>query len=331
MAVYNGQQWVKRQLDSIAAQTKKPDEVVIRLDGCSDDSESVIRSWMHRHPEIPVRLIVSEVNEGYRANFRHLLEEAKGDWIFLSDQDDEWIPEKIAVMMETVNAHPEIGLLASSFVFIDQNSSVFEVPGLPGYSNNNLIPWQIEHPGGVNFIGLEKMFLHNYFQGCAMALRKEIAEEYLRFDENILPHDWNLAAAAAAHHQLAYLDVPLFRYRMHGGNTIGLPEAHASRLERLKAATASESVRTIDAKQSIAALELVKAQYPEQWNADEASSLDFSKRYLEAVRRRKLWALVRLGFHPARKKMVRNGAYAASLLYVLKTKFVRNQKEGETA
>lgn len=225
LAAYNGAPYLAEQLDSIAAQTWPVDEILIRDDKSTDNSAEVIDQWIADHPEVPVKRIEAKENLGYIGNFAALIKEATGDWIFLSDQDDRWHEDKVATMMQAANEVPDALLIASSFEFMHGNGEVYHLPLNPGWSNQNLIPWEVENAGGLNPVAKDQMLLHNYFQGCAMMIRKELGEDYLCRDDFNLPHDWFLALLASVHGHLYYLDKPLFDYRIHDSNVTGLPQA----------------------------------------------------------------------------------------------------------
>lgn len=225
VAAYNGAPFIEEQLDSILNQTYPVDELLIRDDGSTDNTVEVVEKWIENHPDFPARLIVGDQNLGYIGNFAELLTQATGDWIFLCDQDDRWHLDKVEKMIAAAQEVPNAKLIASSFEFMNQEGEVYHLPLNEGWSNQNLIPWLVENPGGLNKVTKDQMLLHNYFQGCAMMIRKELGEDYDHRHDFHLPHDWFLALLASVSDDLWYLDLPLFDYRIHHSNTTGLPQA----------------------------------------------------------------------------------------------------------
>lgn len=225
VAAYNGAPFIEEQLDSILNQTYPVDELLIRDDGSKDNTVEVVEKWIENHPDFPARLIVGDQNLGYIGNFAELLTQATGDWIFLCDQDDRWHVDKVEKMIAAAQEVPNAKLIASSFEFMNQEGEVYHLPLNEGWSNQNLIPWLVENPGGLNKVTKDQMLLHNYFQGCAMMIRKELGEDYDHRHDFHLPHDWFLALLASVSDDLWYLDLPLFDYRIHHSNTTGLPQA----------------------------------------------------------------------------------------------------------
>src|SRR5215208_90703 len=94
MCTYNGAQFVAEQLDSIAAQTRRPDELVVCDDGSDDATPEIIREFAHR-ASFPLRFYVNETNLGSTRNFERAISLCEGDFIALADQDDVWLPEKL--------------------------------------------------------------------------------------------------------------------------------------------------------------------------------------------------------------------------------------------
>lgn len=225
IAAYNGAPFIEEQLDSIYNQTYPVDELLIRDDGSKDKTVEVVQKWIENHPDFNAKLLVGEENLGYSGNFAYLLSQASGDWIFLCDQDDRWHEDKVEKMVEASKKLPNAQLIASSFEFMNQEGEIYYLPLNEGWSNQNLIPWLVENQKGLNPVTKQQMLLHNYFQGCAMMIRKELGEDYNRRHDFNLPHDWFLALLASVNDNLYYLDLPLFDYRIHHSNTTGLPQA----------------------------------------------------------------------------------------------------------
>ena len=205
MAVYNGEKYLIEQLDSIRKQTYIIDEVILIDDVSTDNSYELIHQYIDGYKLINWKLIKNENNLGYRKNFKKGLEIVDGDIIFLSDQDDRWHLNKIEVMVEKMS-QSNILSLASSFNFMDQDGNCFEVNKIKGRSNNNL----------------KSLLEMNFSQGCCMAIKKEVKDEYLKVTQGKLPHDWELNIISAIQNGCYYLDIPLIDYRIHNNNTIGM-------------------------------------------------------------------------------------------------------------
>ena len=219
MAVYNGEKYLIEQLDSIRKQTYPIDEVILLDDVSTDNSYELIHQYIDGYKLINWKLIKNENNLGYRKNFKKGLEIVDGDIIFLSDQDDRWHLNKIEVMVEKMK-NPHILSLASSFNFMDQDGKCFEVNKIKGRSNNNLLFKEVTEE--LTEIDLKSLLEMNFSQGCCMAIKKEIKENYLKVTSGKLPHDWELNIVSAVKNGCFYVDIPLMDYRIHNNNTIGM-------------------------------------------------------------------------------------------------------------
>ncbi len=281
IAVYNGEAYLREQLESIAAQTALPDHIWIRDDGSADSTSGVVKGFIRRHPELSVRFEQGQ-NLGFRDNFARLLEMAEDDWIFLCDQDDRWHPDKIEKMMKTVSSHPKIGVLASSFEFMHSDSQIYHVPRKAGWSNQNLIPREIE-TGALAEISLEELVFHNYFQGCSMLISREIRDACIQAKNPALPHDWMLSLLGAAKNSLYFLNTPLFDYRIHENNAIGLPQSSRFALLRRLKTLNTEYNRTIVMRQSTQVLETIRLNFPWLFKGKYEDLLAFANRNLQAL------------------------------------------------
>ena len=114
MATYNGEKYLYEQLDSIRCQTMPPDEVII-CDDCSKDSTvNMIQKYIDKYQLKHWNVCENEKNKGYSKNFSDALKLAKGDIIFLADQDDIWMLDKIEKMTDIMTSNESIELLASN-------------------------------------------------------------------------------------------------------------------------------------------------------------------------------------------------------------------------
>ncbi|MGN1181931.1 MAG: glycosyltransferase [Faecalibacillus sp.] len=218
MAIYNGEKYIIEQLESIISQSVKIDEAIL-IDDCStDDSYQMVHQFIDGYKLMNWKIIKNESNLGYRNNFKKGLQMATGDVIFLSDQDDRWHRNKVETMLKYMNDN--VLTLASSFHFMNQKGEKFDIQKIKGRSNNNLLFQEVDNI--LTEIELKQLLEMNFSQGCTMAIRKNIVDEYLRVSTGKLPHDWELNMISSVHHGCYYLDIPLIDYRIHSHNTIGM-------------------------------------------------------------------------------------------------------------
>lgn len=124
MATYNGARYLEDQLDSFALQTQIPNELVVCDDGSSDETISIVEKFALRAP-FEVRLIKNSHNLGFTKNFEKALSLSAGKFVFLSDQDDVWYPNKISTVMNAFGRNPKALLVIhdGELVGADLNST----------------------------------------------------------------------------------------------------------------------------------------------------------------------------------------------------------------
>lgn len=123
MPVYNGSRYLDQAIRSALAQTHERFELIIVNDCSTDDSDSIIRSHL-ADPRIVY--LCNDANAGVAASRNHALRHARGRYICFHDQDDLWVPEKLALQLDVIEAHPDAGLLHAAYARIDPSGSVFK-------------------------------------------------------------------------------------------------------------------------------------------------------------------------------------------------------------
>lgn len=221
MSTYNGERFLAEQLSSICAQTRPVDEIVVSDDGSSDGTLRILDDFRLAHPQIRWKILPSAENHGFRESFLRALKACGGDLIFLCDQDDRWAPGKVETMLRHFEANPAMLSLISDFKTIDADGNLLN----PNAPTENL--WVSDRvlraPASPTQITLSEMLGRNQGQGCAMAVRRELAQEYIRLNQ-LWTHDWILNLLAALHGGLYYCREPLLFYRLHGSNVIGMAQ-----------------------------------------------------------------------------------------------------------
>ena len=242
IATYNGQEFIKEQLLSILNQTMTVDEIVICDDQSSDDTVKIIQELLCDK----IYLYQNEKNLGYKLNFKKALSYCKGDYIFLCDQDDIWKPNKVQTMIEIMQNHPEIKALASTYDLIDELGNEKQIDINRKYSNKNMYKCKVKDNALVK-VPFERLVVENSFQGCALCVRKQVNEKFQRCFSVDFHHDWLINILASEQNGMYFLNVPLFHYRIHSKNTIGLKENVT-----LKGMDHLVSTNTVDARTNTA-------------------------------------------------------------------------------
>lgn len=227
MSTYNGERFLPEQLASICAQTHPVDEIVISDDGSSDRTLEIIEEYRKANPQIRWNVLTAAQNQGFRKSFRRAISHCEGELIFLCDQDDVWMEDKVARTLGVFEETPGILSLISDFRTIDASGKRLN----PEAATENLwVSDRVLHASAMPVkISLSEMLGRNQGQGCAMALRRSLAREYIRLERN-WTHDWFLNLLAAMHGGLYYWSEQLICYRLHGKNVIGMAQGeHAQR------------------------------------------------------------------------------------------------------
>ncbi len=217
MTTFNGERFIKKQLESLKNQTRQPDEVVIFDDGSIDDTVNIVKRFIKKHQLTGWRLFASGDNVGFKRNFCRAVSKTTGDIIFLCDQDDVWKPYKLEVMSKLMEKHPEILALGTAVELIDASGR--KLPESKTMCNR--IGAEIIGSAPVKLIA-PQIAGGNLFPGCTMAFSSKIKGIYLEEAPCMLCHDYLINIIAALKNGLYYINIALTQYRIHSGNVIGI-------------------------------------------------------------------------------------------------------------
>lgn len=229
MAAYNGQQFIREQVRSILAQLGTDDEIVI-VDDCSrDDTVAVLRSINDSR----IRLLHSATNRGYTAAFESALRQARGRFIFLSDQDDIWPQGRLQLMLDALHEHE----------LVVGNCEHFG--GAPGrFQRIRLRSGDSTHHLR-NALGI--LVGYRLHWGSAMGFRASLLESILPFPKGLTEsHDQWIALVGNAAGSVAYLDEDVLLHRLHSNNVTpkrarGVAQILAARVQFMKEAVIARS------------------------------------------------------------------------------------------
>lgn len=202
MASFNGARFIREQLDSILSQLGPDDEVIVSDDGSTDGTIEIVEGY----DDPRIRLLRFQRDKtGFRvpelvgANFENALKYAKGEFIFLSDQDDIWLPDKVTIMCRAL-----------------QTSTV-------AVSNAWLMPDGDRN--GCRLLYRDRIPLRNYFlrrgkyYGCCTAFRREMLAFLLPFPRKMPLHDSWIGLVSELMGRACFIPEPLIYHRIHGANT----------------------------------------------------------------------------------------------------------------
>lgn len=212
LATYNGATYIAEQLQSILVQLGEDDEVVISDDGSTDQTLSIVRS-IAAQSHVSFVITSNPGSHGYISNFAHALSLAKGDYIFLSDQDDVWLPSKVSTMLQV--------LRDEGYDLCVSNAHVTDAE------------LHVTHPDYFAVRGVHTGLIGNIIKfgylGCCMALTRQQLIRTLPLPSNrkYCTHDNWLYLCAQAMGRVKVITEPLLLYRRHGQTqTTGAFNAH---------------------------------------------------------------------------------------------------------
>lgn len=209
MTSHNGEKYIKQQIDSILSQLSAEDELIISDDGSDDNTIDIIKgindkrirllnfqhelSYSHRY--LPAYYYAS-------ANFNNALIEARGDIIFIADQDDIWHSDKIKRCLKELETHD---IVCHNFDVIDVDGNILETSHLPKGIYDDL-----------GFFGYLK---HLPFRGCCLAFNRKVYELSVPLPKSTFEHDCWIGMMSIAHNmKYTFIDEPLIGYRRHSIN-----------------------------------------------------------------------------------------------------------------
>lgn len=201
LAAYNGEKYIEEQLRSILSQLRSDDEVVISDDNPSGKTKAVVDSI----GDARIRYVEGP-GKGVIRNFENAISQTTGDVIFLSDQDDVWLPGKVAAVCEEIKNGALVVLHDAKVT--DENLNVteesfFELNGSAG--------------------GFWKNILKNSFMGCCMAFDSSLKKDILPFPSNLPMHDQWIGLKGERKGKVKLLYNPYILYRRNNDSLTGKP------------------------------------------------------------------------------------------------------------
>lgn len=218
MCTYNGAGFLSDQLESIIAQSRRPDEIVVCDDGSTDATQALLKQFAAKS-SVPVSLQFSERNLGSVKNFERAISLCTGDVIALSDQDDVWHTDKLRLIEDAFRKVPKAGLVFSDAEIVDKNLKslgrrMWDEVGFDAHKR------KLVRTGRA----LEVLITGWIVTGATMAFRSEFVKLSLPIPDGIaMIHDGWIALTFAAVSEVAMIEEPLVKYRQHERQQIGAP------------------------------------------------------------------------------------------------------------
>jgi Glycosyl transferase family 2 len=226
LATYNGARFLPALLESLFAQGDADFTLIVRDDCSADGTPALLAAWAERHPG-RIRILPSPPRrQGACANFAALVDAAGADRLFFCDQDDVWLPgkmaESLAEMDRLVARH---GRDAALLVHTDLAVVDEDLRPLGG----SFCRYAAIDPAR-NAMG--ELLLGNVATGCTMLVNRALLDAARPVPAGVLMYDHWFAQVAATVGHIAFIDRPTVLYRQHGGNVVGVEPAGAGRFLR---------------------------------------------------------------------------------------------------
>ena len=212
LPTYNGEKYLREQLDSILNQTYKNIRLIISYDCSKDSTPEILEAY--RNKDSRIELYLQKENIGVVKGIEFLLQKVKSKYYMLADQDDVWLPIKVEKSIETLKRE-NADLVFGDLEVVDENLKTI----YPSFGDFMLLNRKIN-----KYIDSYKVnYLYNCVTGCTVLSKKEFIEKILPIpaESKYLIHDHWIGIMAALNGKLAYMPEKYIKYRQHGNNQVG--------------------------------------------------------------------------------------------------------------
>lgn len=203
MATYNGARYIREQVNSILEQLGVGDELVVCDDSSSDQTLRILADFRDER----IKIYKNPDQLGHVRNFERALTLARGDYIFLSDQDDVWIPGRVRLMIDAMNSSPGNLLVASNFDLIDERGDDVGRFGKLGKVKQ------------FRWLQIASIFAgKSPYYGCTFLLRREALRYFLPIPKGVESHDIWFGLAASMLGGVVNMPDSTLKHRLHDRN-----------------------------------------------------------------------------------------------------------------
>jgi len=206
LPTYNGSQYISSLLDSILLQTYKDIEYIIIDDKSTDNTVKIIQNYIKKDSRI--NLYINPVHLGINKNYERGIKLAKGNYVFLCDQDDLWDRKKVKKMVNKIEQGYD--LVYSDLKVINSDGNLISKSFHRLICTNNLQSKNIA----------KYLLFRNITNGCSICFRRELIDDIIPFPDNVI-YDWWLMFKVSLKYKIGKLDEQLISYRIHDSNAIG--------------------------------------------------------------------------------------------------------------
>ena len=200
LASYNGQEYIKQQVETILANLKPQDELIISDDGSTDNTIQVIQEISDSRIKI-----INGPKKGVIANFENAIRKCSGDYIFLADQDDIWEANKVSKVLETFH-HENCQCIVHDALVVNGDATKVVLDSFFDFRKSKS--------------GFLKNILKNSYIGCCMAFTSNMKQYILPIptDMGKVYHDQWIGLICEKHGKPVFIKDKLIKYRRHDNN-----------------------------------------------------------------------------------------------------------------
>ena len=212
MPTYNGEKYLKEQIDSILNQNYKQLRLIISDDCSKDSTVEILRQYEKKDERVIV--YAQEQNLGVVKNVEFLLRKVENPYYMLADQDDVWTPEKVEKTLEKLKQE-NADLVFGDLEIVDQDLKTI----YPSFGDFMLLNRKINKYINSNRLN----YLYNCVTGCTLLAKKETISNILPLPQKskYLIHDHWIGVIASLNGKVAYIPEKYIKYRQHGNNQVG--------------------------------------------------------------------------------------------------------------
>lgn len=201
MTTYNGEKYLREQLDSLYSQTLAPDEIVVVDDCSTDDTKNILEEY---HQKYGLIYHINNATLGVNKNFEKAISLCLGDYIALCDQDDVWMPHKVETSYKRIKLieRNQPSLISSRCINVDANLNIISRPK-PESDSDNYATTLLGHQS----------------QGCSLMMNRALLDYIIPFpSDNIIIYDIYIGLVVAMVGNKYSIAKPLMYYRQHSSN-----------------------------------------------------------------------------------------------------------------
>lgn len=201
LAAYNGEKYIEKQINSILCQIRNDDEIIVSDDNPGSEMSKLVKQMAESDSRIKY---IEGPSQGVIKNFENAIKHTTGDVIFLCDQDDVWLEDKVLYVMREIESGADL-ILHDAIVTDAELNTVCDSFFRKNFSKEGLI----------------NNIVKNSFMGCCMAFKSKLKDDILPFPNKIPMHDQWIGLVAQKKYNVKFINKPLILYRVHGNNLTG--------------------------------------------------------------------------------------------------------------